>query len=134
MGFIYFIYIITSFYELISFKLNNKIQLIIILKNKKKMAFRNWIPTLVNYFSTMKDLDNQIEEIRTELCQNPNFIPRLLFDSIDLDQKNYITLNDFRLYLNNHFLPFEEKCLRRLIHNFDKDKNFFQFILKNFLV
>ena len=88
------------------------------------MAFRNWIPTLVNYFSTMKDLDNQIEEIRTELCQNPNFIPRLLFDSIDLDQKNYITLNDFRLYLNNHFLPFEEQCLRRLIHNFDKDKDF----------
>ena len=124
MGFIYFIYIITSFYELISFKLNNKIQLIIILKNKKKMAFRNWIPTLVNYFSTMKDLDNQIEEIRTELCQNPNFIPRLLFDSIDLDQKNYITLNDFRLYLNNHFLPFEEQCLRRLIYNFDKDKDF----------
>ena len=88
------------------------------------MAFRNWIPTLVNYFSTMKDLDNQIEEIRTELCQNPNFIPRLLFDSIDLDQKNYITLNDFRLYLNNLFLPFEEQCLRRLIHNFDKDKDF----------
>ncbi len=82
------------------------------------------MPTLANYFSTMKVLDEEIEEVRSELCQNPNFIPKALFDTIDIDQKGYITLNDFKIYLNNHFLPFEEQCLRRLIHNFDKDHDF----------
>ena len=88
------------------------------------MSYRIWISTLVNYFTTIKEVDAQIEEIRYELCQNQNFIPKALFNSIDLDHKNYITLNDFRIYLNNHHLNFEEQCLRRLIHNFDKDKDF----------
>ena len=88
------------------------------------MSCRIWMPTLVNYFSTMKILDDEIEEVRSELCQNPNFIPKALFDSIDIDQKSYITLNDLKIYLNNHFLPFEEQSLRRLIHNFDKDHDF----------
>ena len=88
------------------------------------MSYRIWISTLVNYFTTIKEVDAQIEEIRYELCQNQNFIPKALFNSIDLEHKNYITLNDFRIYLNNHHLNFEEQCLRRLIHNFDKDKDF----------
>ena len=66
------------------------------------MSYRIWISTLVNYFTTIKEVDAQIEEIRYELCQNQNFIPKALFNSIDLDHKNYITLNDFRIYLNNH--------------------------------
>ncbi len=88
------------------------------------MSYRIWISTLVNYFTTIKEVDAQIEEIRYELCQNQNFIPKALFNSIDLEHKNYITLNDFRIYLNDHRLNFEEQCLRRLIHNFDKDKDF----------
>ena len=88
------------------------------------MSYRIWISTLVNYFTTIKEVDSQIEEIRLSLCENKNFIPKALFDSIDLDHKNYITLNDLKIYLNNHYLNFEEQCLRRLIHNFDKDKDF----------
>ena len=88
------------------------------------MSCRIWMPTLVNYFSTLKILDEEIEEVRSELCQNPNFVPKALFDSIDIEQKSYITLNDLKIYLNNHYLPFEEQCLRRLIHNFDKDHDF----------
>ena len=88
------------------------------------MSCRTWIPLLVNYFSTIKEMEAQIEEIRLEICQNPLFNPVRLFNLIDIDEKNFISLNDLRIYLNKQFLPFEEQCLRRFIHNFSKDENF----------
>ena len=88
------------------------------------MSCRTWIPLLVNYFSTIKEMEAQIEEIRLEICQNPLFNPVRLFNLIDIDEKNFISLNDLRIYLNKQFLPFEEQCLRRFIHNFDKDEDF----------
>ena len=88
------------------------------------MSCRTWISLLVNYFSTIKEIEAQIEEIRLEICQNPYFNPERLFNLIDIDEKNFITLNDLRIYLNNQFIPFEEQCLRRFIHNFSKNENF----------
>ena len=88
------------------------------------MSCRTWMPLLIEYFSTIKDIESKIEDIRLEICQNPSFNPEQLFHSIDTNDKNFITLNDIKLYLNNHNLPFEEQCLRRFIHNFSKEENF----------
>ena len=88
------------------------------------MAEKNWNVILVKYFSTIKDLDEEIEKIRLELCENSLFFPKLLFKSIDINDKNFIALDDLRLYLNNNKIPFDEHCLRRFIHNFDKDGDF----------
>ena len=51
------------------------------------MSCRIWMPTLANYFSTMKVLDEEIEEVRSELCQNPNFIPKLYLIQLTLIKK-----------------------------------------------
>ena len=68
------------------------------------MAEKNWNVILVKYFSTIKDLDEEIEKIRLELCENSLFFPKLLFKSIDTNDKNFITLDDLRLYLEYIFL------------------------------
>ena len=80
--------------------------------------------TLIKYFSTIKSQDEEIEKIRCTLCQNEEFFPKLLFNSLDTNSKNFLTLDDFRLYLNKNNIEFEEQCLRRFIHNFDKDSDF----------
>ena len=79
---------------------------------------------LIKYFSTIKNHDNEIEELRKSLCNNKHFLPKNLFDSIDINLKSYLTLNDLRNYLNKNNIEFEEQCLRRFIHNFDKDEDF----------
>ncbi len=80
--------------------------------------------TLIKYFSTIKSQDEEIEKIRCTLCQNEEFFPKLLFNSLDTNSKNFLTLDDFRLYLNKNNIEFQEQCLRRFIHNFDKDSDF----------
>ena len=88
------------------------------------MSFRIWNGILVKYFSTIKILDDEIEIIRNELCLNRSFCPRRLFDFLDIDQKNFLTLKDLKTYLNNNNIQYEEHFLRKFIHNFDKDGDF----------
>ena len=88
------------------------------------MSMKPWNSILVKYFTTIKILDDEIEKIRVELCQNPSFFPKILFNIIDSNEKNFITLDDLKTYLKNNNIPYEEYCLRRFIHNFDKDNDF----------
>ncbi len=88
------------------------------------MSFRIWNGILVKYFSTIKILDDEIENIRNELCLNRSFCPRRLFDFLDIDQKNFLILKDLKTYLNNNNIQYEEHFLRKFIHNFDKDGDF----------
>jgi len=88
------------------------------------MSHKEWIPLLVKYFNTIRTLDNEIEIIRNDLNSNVSFHPRSIFNYIDSNSQNFLTLSNFRNYLNEKFISFEEQSLRRFIHNFDKDADF----------
>ena len=43
---------------------------------------------------------------------------------MDKDNKHFISLKDFIIYLQDNCVSYEEEFLRRFIHNFDKDNDF----------
>lgn len=48
----------------------------------------------------------------------------MLFDVLERDDKDFLSLNDFKMFLNDKCIEFFEEGLRRFIHNFDKDNDF----------
>ena len=84
----------------------------------------SWIELLVSYFANIKYAEERIEFERVKLYSHNDFNPEHLFNFIDINKKNSINLNDFRNYLNNNNIPFNEEVIRKLIHNFDKDNDF----------
>ena len=91
---------------------------------KKPLIENKWTKMLIKYFTTINSMDNSIEIIRSKLNKQKNFSSTKLFKHLDNKSKEYLTINDFKLYLNNNKISFEEKNLRKLIHNFDKDNDF----------
>ena len=85
---------------------------------------KEWLSSLLSYFMSIKTIDDNIESLRIELCSQNNFIPNQLFQYLDLKNKDFLLLNDFANFLNEMNIPFEEKYLRKFIHNFDKDNDF----------
>ena len=93
--------------------------------NIKISQYENeWTKVLIKYFTAINSKDNSIEKIRSKLYNQKNFSSSNLFNFLDNKSKKYLTLNDFKLYLNTNKISFEEKNLRKLIHNFDKDNDF----------
>jgi Ca2+-binding EF-hand superfamily protein len=86
----------------------------------------NYIPDtqLSKYFITVLEGDLEIEKFRQQLASNKNFIPNLLFKSVDIDNKNFLSLNDFRTLLNDKSINFSDTHLRKFIHNYDRDRDF----------
>ena len=83
-----------------------------------------WLRTLINYFENLNELDNEIENVRLALCENPQFSPISLFDYLDINSKSFLTLNDFKSFLLSQNSSYDERRLRKMIHNFDKDHDF----------
>ena len=83
-----------------------------------------WLITLLSYFKTIKEYDTKIESLRSSLCSNQNFSSLSLFSYLDKDLKSFLTLNDFKSFLNSQNISYDENKLRKLIHNFDKDNDF----------
>ena len=83
-----------------------------------------WLSTLLSYFKTIQKYDMEIESFRSSLSSNQNFSPLALFSFLDQNLKSFITLNDLRAFLASENANFDEKKLRKLIHNFDKDNDF----------
>ena len=83
-----------------------------------------WLTTLLSYFKTIKEYDTKIESLRSSLCSNQNFSSLSLFSYLDKDLKSFLTLNDFKSFLNSQNISYDENKLRKLIHNFDKDNDF----------
>ena len=83
-----------------------------------------WTKMLINYFSTIKSIDNSIEKIRSKLNAQNNFSSLNLFNYLDRNLKQFLTLTDFITFLKENNILFSEKNLRKLIHNFDKDNDF----------
>ena len=85
---------------------------------------RTWHQSLVDYFAFIKNKEDKIDSIRSALHSQKNFNPKMLFQYIDNQNKNKITLNDLISFLNENSTNFKEENLRRFIHNFDKDNDF----------
>ena len=83
-----------------------------------------WMDNLLSYFKTLKEIDDEIEEIRVSLCQISQFSPMSLFEYLDIDSKSFLTLNDFKSFLRSQNSTYDERKLRKMIHNFDKDNDF----------
>ena len=85
---------------------------------------KEWLSSLLSYFINIKSIDENIESLRVSLCSQIDFTPHQLFQYLDKRNKDFLLLNDFVLFLNELHIPFEEKYLRKFIHNFDKDSDF----------
>ena len=85
---------------------------------------KQWLGTLLSYFMSVKTIDDNIESLLIALCSPNDFYPNQLFQYLDFNNKDFISLNDFSNYLKEMKIPFEEKYLRKFIHNFDKDNDF----------
>ena len=83
-----------------------------------------WKNSLLSYFQNLKQLDDEIEQIRVSLCEISQFSPLSLFDYLDIDSKSFLTLNDFISFLRSQNATYDERKLRKMIHNFDKDNDF----------
>ena len=83
-----------------------------------------WMDTLLSYFKNLKQLDDEIEQIRVSLCEISQFSPLSLFNYLDIDSKSFLTLNDFISFLRSQHVTYDERKLRKMIHNFDKDSDF----------
>ena len=99
--------------------INEEYKTKIINKNENK-----WEKILLKYFTTINSIDNSIEKIRKKLNYINNFSSLNLFNYLDKKSKKFLTLNDFKIFLQNSKIPFSEKNLRKFIHNFDKDNDF----------
>ena len=95
-------------------------------ENKKSNypSHKKWIESLVLYFSTIKEYEEKIESLRISLNQQNNFSSKALFNYLDNNSKNFISLDDFIKFLEDNSINYDEKYLRQFIHNYDKDNDF----------
>ena len=91
----------------------------------KDSNFKNKLTKIIiDFFKKINEMDNNIEIIRSKLYLSPNFSEKKLFSFLDRNSKNFLTLNDFKLFLKENKIAFTEKNLRKFIHNFDKNNDF----------
>lgn len=98
---------------------------------EQKSVMKKWKDLLVSYFVNIKNYEDKISPLRTELIQQNNFSLESLFQLLDQNSKNFISLSDLIKFCNENNVQYDEKLLRRFLHNFDKDNdfslNFFEF-------
>lgn len=95
------------------------------------MASKTWEDLFLRILLHSLNSEKQIEQTRSKLSislVNCNSSPKILFRSIDVNQKGYLNYNDFKNFNNS----FETVILRQLINFYDrKDKFYLDF--KEFL-
>ena len=85
---------------------------------------KEWISSLLSFFINIKSIDDNIETLRVGLCSQHEFNPKQFFQYLDTKNKDFLLLDDFVIFLQKMHIPYEEKYLRKFIHNFDKDNDF----------
>ena len=95
-------------------------------ENKKQVnpSHRQWVDLIISYFTTIKEYEDKIEPLRISLNQENNFSSKSLFNYLDNNSKNFISLDDFIKFLQDNSIHYDEKYLRQFIHNYDKDNDF----------
>ena len=64
---------------------------------------------IIDFFKKINEMDNNIEIIRSKLYLSPNFSEKKLFSFLDRNSKNFLTLNDIKLSLNENKIAFTER-------------------------
>ena len=92
--------------------------------NMEETQNKKWRYHLLGYFTDIIQSEQNLDSLRQTLSQQNNFSIENLFNYLDNENKGYITLEDFIKFLSANSIEFEEKCLRLLIHFYDKNNDF----------
>ena len=90
----------------------------------KEELKKKWRFLLLDYFTDIIQYEQNLDSLRQSLSQQNNFSIENIFNSLDNDQKGYLTLGDFLKFLSDHSIPVEEKYIRQFIHFYDKNNDF----------
>ena len=90
----------------------------------KEMPKKKWRFLLMDYFTDIIQIEENLDSLRQSLDQQDNFSIENIFNNLDNDQKGYITLGDLIKFLSAHSIEVEEKYLRQIIHFYDKNYDF----------
>ena len=95
-----------------------------IIKKYNNVNKKPWLEPLLNYFSSMKDFNNKIENIRMQLCEQTNFNPFKLFIYLDSDRNGFITTKIINKFLEEKKYYYDDEIIRCLIQTYDKDRDY----------
>lgn len=73
------------------------------------------------YFYIIGKKESIINNSRRELIRQDNFYAPQLFNHLDKEKKEFLSLKDFKAFITFNY---KEESLRKFIHVFDKDNNF----------
>ena len=95
-----------------------------IIKKYNNVNKKPWLEPLLNYFSSMKDFNNKIENIKMQLCEQTNFNPFKLFIYLDSDRTGFITTKIINKFLEEKKYYYDDEIIRCLIQIYDKDRDY----------
>jgi len=95
-----------------------------IIKKYNNVNKKPWLEPLLNYFSSMKDFNNKIENIRMQLCEQTNFNPFKLFFYLNSDRNGFITTKIINKFLEEKKYYYDDEIIRCLIQTYDKDRDY----------
>ena len=94
-----------------------------IIKKYNNVNKKPWLEPLLNYFSSMKDFNNKIDNIRMQLCEQTNFNPFKLFAYLNSDRNGFITTKIINKFLEEKKYYYDDEIIRCLIQTYDKDRD-----------
>ena len=95
-----------------------------IIKKCNNVNKKPWLEPLLNYFSSMKDFNNKIDNIRMQLCEQTNFNPFKLFAYLNSDRNGFITTKIINKFLEEKKYYYDDEIIRCLIQIYDKDRDY----------
>ena len=89
-----------------------------------KINKKPWMQPLLDYLKIIIEFNDKIEILREKLCSTNNFSPIKLFIYLDFEKNGFLTSKNIIHFLQQMKTNFEERCIRSLIHTYDKDGDF----------
>ena len=93
------------------------------LQNKNTNK-KPWMKPLLDYFKTLKEFNDRIENIRERLCSHINFNPIQLFIDLDYEKNGFLTSKNIIYFLEQYKIKYEVENIRCLILIYDKDGDY----------
>ena len=85
------------------------------------MSYLIYQEKLRQLFLSLISYDKEIDVIRSLLFYPKDFTINGLFTSIDTESKQYICLNDLKVFLTRQQVTYEDELLRRVIHFYENN-------------
>ena len=89
-----------------------------------KINNKPWMQPFLEYLQIIIEYNDKIEILREKLCSTNNFSPIKLFIYLDFEKNGFLTSKNIIHFLQQMKTNFEERCIRSLIHTYDKDGDF----------